>query len=135
MALVITLDQFPRHIHRGSGAAFDLDGKAQAVCNAGIERGHDRALSALERTFFYLPLEHAEDLESQERCVALMEAAGVGCDPALARILEESAHYARLHRDIIARFGRFPHRNEVLGRTPTDEETAWLAEGGARFGQ
>lgn len=135
LTLVITLDQFPRHIHRGSGAAFAYDDRARAACDAGIARGHDRTLSPVERSFYYLPFEHAEDLDAQERCVALMEAAREDAGPDLTAFLEESVRYAEMHRDIVARFGRFPHRNELLGREATEEEANWLAEGGQRFGQ
>jgi len=135
LALVITLDQLPRHLHRGHARAFARDGQARAACEAGIARGHDRALSPLERSFFYLPLEHAEDAAAQARCVRLMERAAEGCDPALEAFMAEAVHHARLHRDIVERFGRFPHRNAALGRESSAQERAWLASGASRFGQ
>jgi uncharacterized protein (DUF924 family) len=120
LALVLLLDQFPRNLYRNSPHAYATDALAQAVALRAIERGFDRSTDTFLRAFFYMPLEHAEDLGLQERCVELMEALG---DP-------EFIKYARIHRDVIARFGRFPHRNPVLGRTSTREELQFLAEGG-----
>lgn len=119
LALILLLDQFPRNCFRGSPRMFGSDAKAVAVADAAIAAGHDLAVPADLRVFFYLPFEHAEDLALQERCVAL-------CAP----LREDYLRYAVVHRDIIARFGRFPHRNEVLGRESTAEELAFLAEGG-----
>ena len=135
MALILTLDQFPRHIHRGSAQAFDLDPKALHLCQLGVERGLDEKLSCVERGFFYLPMEHAEDLQVQEQGVALMHANTRSGPPELREYLENATTYGELHRDIIAQFGRFPHRNEVLGRASTEQEIAYLNGGGQRFGQ
>lgn len=120
LALALLLDQIPRNIFRGSAHAFATDGLARAVVSRAVAAGHDTATPMPLRIFFYMPFEHAEDLAAQERGVALMEAAGD----------DEYAKYARLHRDIIARFGRFPHRNAALGRTTTAEEQAFLDAGG-----
>lgn len=120
LALLILLDQFPRNIFRNSAHAFSTDALAQGVTLRAIEKGFDAATDSALRVFFYMPLEHAEDLALQERAVVLVEALG---DP-------EFTKYAKLHRDVIARFGRFPHRNPVLGRKNTPEELAYLAEGG-----
>jgi uncharacterized protein (DUF924 family) len=120
LALVLLLDQIPRNIFRNSAHAFATDPLAQGVALRAIERGFDAATDSDLRFFFYMPLEHAEDLAMQERCTVLMEALGNA----------EYTKYAKLHRDIIARFGRFPHRNPVLGRKSTAEELAFLAEGG-----
>jgi uncharacterized protein (DUF924 family) len=120
LGLVLLLDQIPRNIHRGSAHAFATDGLARSTALAAIDAGFDRRIAAQPRIFFYLPLQHAEDLGLQSRAVALCEALDD----------ESYARYARLHRDIIARFGRFPHRNAVLGRASTAEELAFLAEGG-----
>lgn len=120
LALLLLLDQIPRNIFRNSAHAFTTDPLAQAVAARAIERGFDAATDSTLRVFFYLPYEHAEDLALQERCVTLTEALG---DAAFTK-------YAKLHRDIIARFGRFPHRNAPLGRKSTPEELAFLAEGG-----
>lgn len=120
LALVLLLDQFPRNIYRGSGHAFATDGLAQAVAARAIERRFDAATDSLVRLFFYMPFEHAEDLTLQDRSVMLFEALRV----------PEYLKYAVIHRDIIQRFGRFPHRNPVLGRKSTPEELQFLAEGG-----
>jgi uncharacterized protein (DUF924 family) len=119
LALILLLDQFPRNAFRGTARMFATDAKAVAAADAAIAAGHDRAMPADIRVFFYLPYEHAEDLALQERCVAL-------CAP----LREDYLRYAVLHRDIIARFGRFPHRNALLGRRSTPEELEWLAAGG-----
>lgn len=119
-ALLILLDQFPRNMFRNSGHAFATDGLALACAEDAITRGHDQAFANPERRFFYTPHMHAENLAMQERCVALCRAAND----------EEGEKFAILHRDIIARFGRFPHRNRALGRTTTPEEQAFLDAGG-----
>lgn len=123
LALVILLDQFTRNIHRERPEAFACDAKAQRLVSEGLGRGDDRELSAAQRAFLYMPLMHAEDFELQNRGVALFEAAGQG----------SFADYARRHRDIIERFGRFPHRNAVLGRESTTEELEFLREPGSFF--
>ena len=119
LALLILLDQVPRNIFRGTAHQFATDPLALAMAEAALAAGHDRAVEQGLRVFFVLPLEHAEDLALQERAVAL-----------LADEAEDIARFARVHRDIIARFGRFPHRNPALGRETTPEEAAFLAEGG-----
>ncbi len=120
LALLILLDQIPRNIFRNSPHAFATDPLAQAIALRAIEQRFDAATDSELRFFFYMPLEHAEDLALQERCLALMEALGNA----------EYTRFAKLHRDIIARFGRFPHRNAILGRKSTSEELQFLAEGG-----
>ncbi|RDJ27146.1 DUF924 domain-containing protein [Bosea caraganae] len=119
-ALLILLDQFPRNLFRGSPQAFATDAQALGVAERAIAHSFDRAFDNPERRFIYMPFMHAEDLAHQERCVALCQAAD---DP-------EGVEYAAVHRDIIRDFGRFPHRNPVLGRDTTAEERAFLAEGG-----
>jgi uncharacterized protein (DUF924 family) len=119
-ALLLLLDQFPRNMFRGSPKAFATDALALSVAERAIARGFDAHYANPERRFFYLPLQHAEDLAHQERCVALSRASGD----------EDSTKWAIVHRDIIRDFGRFPHRNHVLGRETTPEERAFLAEGG-----
>src|SRR5690606_17045287 len=129
LALIIVLDQLSRNIHRDSAAAFASDARAQALCMEGLERGDDRELAPLERWFFYMPLEHAESLELQERSVREFERLAAEAPAELQSALEAALDYARRHRDVIARFGRFPHRNTVLGRDSTPEEQAYLARG------
>lgn len=120
LALLLLLDQFPRNLFRGSAHAFATDELALSIAEEAIAAGHDQATEMPLRLFFYLPLEHAEDLGRQNRCVELVRATGSA----------EYLKYAEVHRDIIARFGRFPHRNVVLGRTTTAEEKAFLEAGG-----
>ncbi|MGD9815429.1 MAG: DUF924 family protein [Hyphomonadaceae bacterium] len=120
LALVLLLDQIPRNIYRNSAHAFATDPLAVAVASRAIEKRFDAATDTELRVFFYLPFEHAEDLTLQERAVTLIEAMR---DPEFTR-------YAVIHRDIISRFGRFPHRNAALGRKSTAEELQFLAEGG-----
>ncbi len=121
LALLIALDQLPRNIHRGGAEAFASDDQALAVARGAVDAGFDQQLEADGRIFFYLPFMHSEDLDDQQRCVELCEAMG---NP-------ENLKFARLHRDLIARFGRFPHRNRLLGRESSDEELAYLASDGA----
>ena len=124
LGLIVLLDQFPRNLYRDSGHAFATDGKARAVASAAIAAGHDTRVEAALRAFFYLPFEHSESLIDQERGVGLFE--GLLRDTGDA----DSLKWALLHRDIIARFGRFPHRNKALGRATTAAEQAFLDEGG-----
>ena len=120
LAEVIVLDQFPRNMFRGSAAAFATDPLARAAAGRAIARGFDRQVDKAERQFFYLPYMHSEALADQERCCELC----LGADDA------GTLKYAQMHRDIIRRFGRFPHRNAVLGRITTPEEQAFLDSGG-----
>ncbi|CAJ1813280.1 DUF924 family protein [Aeromonas veronii] len=134
LALILLLDQLPRNIHRGTPAAFAQDPLARDLCLKGLSIGADKSLSPLERVFFYLPLEHAESREQQARSVALFEAlaAEPAGTPALATFAG-FADFARRHQVIIERFGRFPHRNDILGRTSTQEEAAFLQQLGSGF--
>jgi uncharacterized protein (DUF924 family) len=120
LAGVLVLDQFSRNLHRGDARAFACDARARALADAAIAQGHADALAPAQRLFLYLPFEHSEDLADQQRSVALFEALGV----------DEWTRYARAHRDLVARFGRFPHRNAALGRVNTPREQAWLDAGG-----
>ena len=135
LALVVLLDQMPRNIHRGSPAAFMHDGQAAAHCVAGIEAGQDRALHPVERVFLYMPLQHAEDLDLQCRSVEQFESLASEVDAAWRDQFVENVRYAREHHDIVERFGRFPHRNRILGRESTEEELRYLADGAPTFGQ
>jgi len=118
LALVLLLDQFPRNMFRGSSRTYATDATAVLLAERAIDRGHDGAVEPALRRFYYLPFMHAEDLAMQDRCVALHEAAGQ----------EDGLKWARHHRDVVARFGRFPHRNAVLGRETTPEEARFLEE-------
>lgn len=123
LAAVIALDQFPRNMYRGDPQAFAADRVALALAEEAIERGFDREMSNDERRFLYLPFEHSEDPAVQARSVELF--ATVDDD--------ESLEYAVRHKEIVDRFGRFPHRNDVLGRESTPEETEFLKEPGSSF--
>lgn len=116
LAAIIVLDQFSRNLHRGSPEAFACDERALALAQLAIERGYDRALTQTQRKFVYMPFMHSEDLDMQAKCVNLFSAIGDA----------ESLRYAIEHRDIVARFGRFPHRNSILGRDPTPEEAEFM---------
>jgi uncharacterized protein (DUF924 family) len=119
LALLLLLDQFPRNMFRSNARAFATDALARAVAERAIAHGFDAAAPGPERIFFYLPFMHSENPADQERSLALARQADGG-----------NEKYARIHADIIARFGRFPHRNAVLGRTTTPQEQAFLDAGG-----
>jgi len=119
LALVLLLDQFPRNAFRGTPRMFESDALARSKTETAIQRGHDKAVDPQLRFFFYLPFGHSENLADQERGCSL----GEDLNPEIRK-------FALGHRDIIRRFGRFPHRNAVLDRTSTAEELAFLAEGG-----
>jgi uncharacterized protein (DUF924 family) len=131
LALILVLDQFPRAMHSGTPQAFSQDEKARALTLEGIEVGHYAALeSPWEKTFFFLPLGHSEELADLDLAVRLAdELARQTSDPERRRMLEFSANQARGHRDVVARFGRQPHRNAILGRASTPEELEYLARG------
>ncbi|MBQ4855484.1 DUF924 domain-containing protein [Rhodanobacter sp. B2A1Ga4] len=133
LALLILLDQFPRNLYRHDPRAWATDAGAQRVALSGLARGDDRQLPAVQRVFAYLPLEHAENLALQRRSVALFEALCAEVPTAQRQPFEEFLDYARRHCEVIARFGRFPHRNAALGRTDTPEEALYLAQPGAGF--
>jgi uncharacterized protein (DUF924 family) len=121
LALVLLLDQFPRNAFRGTPRVYATDAQAREAADAAIASGFDREVDEELRQFFYLPFMHSERLQDLDRCVALNEAVG-----------GEPLRYARHHREIVQRFGRFPHRNAVLGRESSAEEERFLAEGGFR---
>lgn len=130
LALIVVLDQFSRSIHRDSARAYAQDAQALALTLEGLDAGHYAALrTSWERTFFMMPLGHAESLVHLDHAVELAEALAREAPPPLRRILEHSASQARGHRDVIARFGRQPHRNALLGRESTPAEREYLAAG------
>jgi uncharacterized protein (DUF924 family) len=128
LALLLLLDQFPRNLFRGAVQAFAGDAPARQLAAAAIDRGWDAPLAAVEKLFVYLPFEHSEALADQERSVALFSALADG-HPGCEGFLD----YAHRHHEVIARFGRFPHRNAALGRPSTPEETSYLAQPGSGF--
>lgn len=130
LALLLLLDQFPRNLYRGSALTFSGDDEAQRTALAGIAGGDDLAIPIRCRAFAYLPLEHAEDLPLQRRCVALFEALAANPEARPTEVYTQYLGYAQRHCDVIQRFGRFPHRNRVLGRISTPEEQAYLDAGG-----
>jgi uncharacterized protein (DUF924 family) len=127
LALVILLDQFPRNLFRGSPRAFATDAKARATAREAIRRGFDQRVSQVERWFFYLPFEHSEDPEDQRFSLSLFYT--LGDDEGSRKVYD----YAVRHKEIIDRFGRFPHRNETLGRASTTEEEEFLSQPGSSF--
>jgi uncharacterized protein (DUF924 family) len=126
LALVIVLDQFPRNMYRGDPRAYATDHKAQEIAEYAVDRALDRELPPFQRSFLYMPFMHSEDLEHQRRSVELFHA--------LQGTREAgSPDYAVRHMEIIERFGRFPHRNEILGRHTTPEEAEFLTQPGSSF--
>ena len=134
LAHILVLDQWPRCLYRGKPAAFEQDNWAAALCLAGVRQQIDLELSATERAFFYMPLQHAEDLAAQQTAVELYQQLE---DEQGARreIFANFRKYAELHQDIISRFGRFPHRNKILSRANTRKEQNYLDQGAPSFGQ
>ena len=133
LALLIVLDQFPRNLYRHDARAFAQDLHAQRLVTWGIEDGFDRQLPPIQRVFAYMPLEHAEDIALQQRCVALFETLCQSLPTEQREQYTGYLDYARRHAAVISRFGRFPHRNAWLGRTNTPEELAYLAAPDAGF--
>jgi uncharacterized protein (DUF924 family) len=123
LAAIIVFDQMSRNMFRDTSQAFAMDGRALAIAQEALARSFDAELRKDERMFLYLPFEHAEDSVAQARCVALMATLGD----------EELTKWAQAHRSIVDRFGRFPHRNRVLGRASTPEETDFLMKPGSSF--
>lgn len=134
LALVLALDQFPRNLYRDSARAFAYDVKAQRVAERAVGAGHDEAMHPIGAAFLYMPFEHAECLEQQQRCVALFERLAARAPASLQPHIAGFLGYARRHRAVIEQLGRFPHRNAVLGRASTPTEIAYLRDGGERFG-
>lgn len=133
LALILLCDQFTRHIYRDTPQAFSLDYRALAWCKEGLAVKADQALRAIERVFFYLPLEHSESLSDQHEAVRLFEQLKAEVPANAQATFDGFLDYAIRHRQIIERFGRFPHRNAALGRPTTEEETAFLKQPGSSF--
>lgn len=127
LARILVLDQFPRHLFRGQPQAFAADPLALQAARHAVMRAYDASMLPVERLFLYLPFEHSEIREDQERACVLVDALGGFAETA------DAPRYARLHRDIIKRFGRFPHRNAILGRESTPQECEFLAQPGSGF--
>lgn len=124
LAYVLVLDQFSRNLFRGAPESFASDPQALGAAREALERGFDRELPSDQASFFLMPFMHSESLDDQDHCVAWFEAAGTFAD---------NLKYAEQHRDIIRRFGRFPHRNAILGRASTPDELAFLEQPGSSF--
>jgi uncharacterized protein (DUF924 family) len=122
LALLILLDQFPRNCFRGSAHTYATDEKARTVARHAVQAGFDEAVEPALRAFMYMPFMHSEQLDDLDTAVRLFERAGAG--------YEENLRFAKHHRAIVERFGRFPHRNAILGRESTPEEIQFLEEGG-----
>lgn len=135
MALITLLDQFPRNLYRATARAFSGDARASALVQRAIAEDRDQQMPAGWRMMFYMPLEHAESLSEQNLCVAKLELMLAQEGEERREAIEDGLRWAREHRDIVAHFGRFPHRNALLQRSATEEEREWLSAGGKRFGQ
>jgi uncharacterized protein (DUF924 family) len=133
LALILLLDQLPRVIHRGAPGAFAQDEKARRVAGQGLTSGADRLLRPIERVFFYLPFEHSEDPADQGLSVELFERLTVEVPDGWRKTFDAYLDFALRHRDIVDRFGRFPHRNAILGRDSTPEEVEFLKQPGSGF--
>ena len=134
LALIILLDQFRRNIFRSSADAFALDGKALKLCVQGAMEKKDKGLDPIEKVFFYMPLQHAESARVQAKSCELFNKLAEAVSPTYRETFKTIAQFAELHRDIVDQFGRFPHRNKLLGRKNTPEEEEYLADA-PDFGQ
>jgi uncharacterized protein (DUF924 family) len=135
LSLIILLDQFPRHMFRGSARAFAYDAQALALTLSGMQSAADAALDVVERIFFYMPLQHAESREVQDESVAAYRRLLSEAPQELYGAFCAALRSAENHHAIIEQFGRFPHRNHTLGRASTPVEQQWLSSGGESFGQ
>ena len=135
LSLILLLDQFPRNMFRGTARAFATDAQALALALSGMQSAADAALEVVERIFFYMPLQHAESREVQEESVAAYRRLLSEAPPELHEHFASTLRSAQNHRGIIERFGRFPYRNQVLGRSTTPQGRDWLSGGGSSFGQ
>ena len=135
LALIIVCDQFPRNIFRSTPRAFALDQRAQALARDAVAQGLDRKLGIAERSFLYLPFEHAEDRDAQAQSLRCFTQLHADAPPALQAYTADALHWSQDHHDIVMRFGRFPHRNLVLDRVSTPAEIEFLAAGHNNYGQ
>jgi uncharacterized protein (DUF924 family) len=135
LALILLLDQFRRNIYRSTADAFAKDKAALKLCVEGARVKKDRGLTPIQQAFFYMPLQHAESLKAQDMAVEIFNRLTEAVSPTYRETFETMATFAELHRDIIAQFGRFPHRNQLLGRENTPEEDEYLASDAPDFGQ
>jgi uncharacterized protein (DUF924 family) len=133
LALILLLDQIPRSIYRGTAQAYVQDRRALALAVSGTQLGADAALDPVERIFFYMPMQHAESRELQEESVSAFRRLAAEGPAEFAPLFALAAKRAEQHREVVERFGRFPHRNLILGRESTPEEREWLAGAGAAF--
>lgn len=133
LALILLADQLPRNIYRNTARAFAFDAMAREHCRHGLAQGFEQRLRPIERVFHYLPLEHSESLQDQHDSCALFSRLAAAADAGQVELFAGYLRFAERHRDIIARFGRFPHRNGILGRDSTAEELAFLQTPGSSF--
>ena len=130
LAVVLLLDQFRRNIFRNTPEAFRLDPSALAIARTAIDQHYDQALLPIQRVFMYLPFEHSEDPKVQQRSIELFDALYRSVPAEQKELFKDFYKYAKAHQDVIEKFGRFPHRNAILGRESTPEELQYLADGG-----
>jgi len=133
LSLILLLDQFPRNLYRGTARSFAGDEQALQLSLTGMQSVADAALNPVERIFFYMPLQHSETREVQEESIAAYRRLLLEAPEALKDVFKNCLDYAERHRAVVERFGRFPHRNRILGRASTPEEIAYLQEGGENF--
>ena len=135
LALILLLDQFRRNIYRNTAAAFEMDKVALKLCVEGAMEKKDQGLPHIQRAFFYMPLQHAESAKVQAKSCELFDKLAEVVSPTLRETFATMAQFAELHRDIVNQFGRFPHRNKLLGRENTPEEDQYLSGDSPDFGQ
>lgn len=133
LALILLTDQFSRNMYRDTAEAFAYDAIARMLCKQSLKDGIDQSLRPIQRVFFYMPLEHSESLADQEHCIQLFQRLAAECEPPLKDTFERYIDFAVRHRDIIDRFGRFPHRNAILHRNSTQTEIEFLQTPGSSF--
>jgi uncharacterized protein (DUF924 family) len=133
LALLVLLDQFPRNVYRDDPRSFASDEHARKIAGIALERDFDQAVFPVESIFFYLPFEHSEALDDQRVAVAKIRAAQERATGDVHKLFVETVDYAVRHQQVIERFGRFPHRNKILGRASTPEEEAFLQQPGSSF--